>query len=76
MSHESTAMKINKQFAQDGTGLDDCMDPLLEVLAQLLSEQTDAAAGDAKDQGKREAPADLRSGGERAIHVVVTNPKK
>lgn len=65
-------MTVNKRFAQDGTALDDCMDQLLEVLAQLLEEpQNQAAAGGAAQPG-----SDLPSGDDRVIHVVVHNQKK
>jgi hypothetical protein len=69
-------MTIKKQFAQAGAGLDDCMDQLLEVLAQLLSEQQEPAGDGVANRGEVETPADLPSGDERAIHVVVNNPKK
>jgi hypothetical protein len=52
-------MTVNKQFAQDGAPLDDCMESLLEVLAELLEEPQNATA-----------TAELRSGNDRAIHVV------
>jgi hypothetical protein len=52
-------MTIIKSFAQDGTAPDDCMDQLVEVLAQLLDEQRDPAT-----------LTDLRSGDDRVTHVV------
>ena len=65
-------MTINKQFAQDGTAVDDHMDSLLEVLAELLEEgQGQAADGDNQAGG-----AELLSGNDRAIHVVVNNQEK
>jgi hypothetical protein len=57
-------MTIIKRFAQDGTALDDGMDQLVEVLAQLLDEQWDPAT-----------ITDLRSGDDRGIPVV-GEPKK
>jgi hypothetical protein len=68
-------MTVNKHFAQDGTALDECMDQLVEVLAQLLEEPEKPAAGAAK-QGIVPATADLRSGATGVIHVVGKNPKK
>lgn len=62
-------MTINKQFAQDGNALDDCMDQLVEVLAQLLEEPQDPASG-AGDQAGATPVDDLRSGDDRVIHVV------
>jgi hypothetical protein len=52
-------MTVNKQFAQDGTGLDDCTGQLIEVLAELLEEPPDPASS-ADNQGGAVAPADLR----------------
>ena len=57
-------MTVNKQFAQDGAPLDDCMESLLEVLAELLEEPQNATA-----------TAELRSGNDRAIHVVNNQEK-
>jgi len=57
-------MTITKAFAQDGTALDDCIDQLVEVLAQLLDE--------------KQVPApitDLHSDDTGGIHVV-REPKK
>ncbi len=48
-------MTIIQRFAEDASGLDDCMDQLVEVLAQLLDEQP---------------VPDLRSDDARVIHVV------
>jgi len=61
-------MTVNKQFAQDGTGLDDCMDELIEGLVELLEEPQDQAAAG--------VTSDLRSGGDRVIHVVVNKPEE
>jgi hypothetical protein len=56
-------MTVIKRFAQDDTRLDDCMDQLVEVLAQLLDEKPDPGA-----------IGDLHSRDTRVIHVVGENP--
>ena len=66
-------MTVNKQFAQDGAPLDGCMESLLEVLAELLAETEGPSANNQGDSG---AIAALRSGDDRAIHVVVNNQEK
>lgn len=68
-------MTVNKHFAQDGNALDERMDQLVEVLAQLLEEPQNpqTAAADNQDTA---AIADLRSADDRVIHVVGKNPKK
>ena len=65
-------MSITKLFAQDPTALDDRMDQLVEVLAQLLEENGDASTGTADQEGS----AELHSDADRAIHVVVNNQEK
>jgi hypothetical protein len=65
-------MTIKKQFAPDDTGLDEQMDSLLEVLAELLEEPV---AG-ADNQRSAEVIGDLQSRAERVIHVVVNNQEK
>ena len=67
-------MTVNKQFAQDDNALDDQMDSLLEVLAELLEEPQYPAAG-ADDQAGAVATAELLSGPNRAIHVVSKQEK-
>ena len=52
-------MRIVKSFARDGNALGDCMDQLVEVLAQLLDEQAGPAV-----------TTDLRSDGTGVIHVL------
>jgi hypothetical protein len=69
-------MTVKKQFAQDGAPLDDCMESLLEVLAELLEEPENPPVAGTENQGTGEASADLRSGDDRAIHVVVNNQEK
>jgi len=64
-------MTVKKQLAQDGVTLDDCLDQLVEVLAQLLEEAPNTPAAAADNPGTITAIADLRSGNDRAIHVVV-----
>jgi hypothetical protein len=64
-------MTVKKQFAQDGGDLDGCMDQLIEVLAQLLDEPVSAP-----NPGAAPPAADLHSGNDRVIHVVVQNPNK
>jgi hypothetical protein len=64
-------MTVKKQFAQDGVALDDCLDQLVEVLAQLLEEQPNPPAADADESGTTPAIAELHLGNDRAIHVVV-----
>jgi hypothetical protein len=66
-------MTVNKQFAQDGAPLDECMESLLEVLAELLQETPDQPTAEAVNQGNCGAIAALRSQGDRAIHVVVND---
>jgi hypothetical protein len=62
-------MTIQKQFAQDGAALDDCLDQLVEVLAQLLEEAPNPPT--AVDNPEAAAAiADLHSGAAGAIHVV------
>jgi hypothetical protein len=57
-------MTVIKRFAQEGNSLDDCMDQLVEVLAQLL------------DGKQVPAPiTDLHSDDTGGIHVV-REPKK
>lgn len=68
-------MTVKKQFAQGETALDECMDQLVEVLAQLLEEPQNPQTAAADNQGTA-AVADLRSGPARAIHVVVNNEEK
>jgi hypothetical protein len=53
-------MTVNEQFAQHGTGLDDCTGQLIEVLAELLEEPPDPAASSTAKQGGAVAIADLR----------------
>ena len=53
-------MTVNKQFAQDGTGLDDSTGQLIEVLAELLEEPPDPAASSTDNQGGAVAITDLR----------------
>jgi hypothetical protein len=69
-------MTVSKHFAQDGTGLADHMDALLEVLASLLEEMQDPAATDPDNQGGAVGIGELRSDADRAIHVVVNNQEK
>jgi hypothetical protein len=69
-------MTVNKQFAQDGAPLDECMEPLLEVLAELLQEAPDQPTAEAVNQGDCGAIAALHSGDARAIHVVATSQEK
>ena len=69
-------MTIDKQFAQDGAPLDDCMESLLEVLAELLEESQYPAATGKDNQDGAAGTTELRSGDDRAIHVVVNDHKK
>jgi hypothetical protein len=69
-------MTFNKQFAQDGAPLDDCMESLLEVLAELLQEAPDQPAAEAVNQDDARAIAALRSRDDRAIHVVVNHQEE
>ena len=62
-------MTLNKQFAQDCVSLGDCMDQLVEVLAQLLGEESNTPAP-VDCPPVVTAIADLRSTNTRAIHVV------
>lgn len=62
-------MIAKKQFAQDGDALDERMDQLVEVLAQLLEEPLNPAAA-ADNPAGNTAIADLHSGDDRVIHVV------
>ena len=64
-------MTVIKRFAQDGNALDDCVDQLVEVLAQLLEEKQDSVVKAADDY----AIADLHSGSDRVIHVVGARPR-
>jgi len=43
-------MTVNKQFAREGAPLDDCMESLLEVLAEMLKETEDPACAGAGNQ--------------------------
>ena len=63
-------MTMIKRFAQDGAALDDCMDQLVEVLAQLLEENQDPMVKAADENPGLPAIADLHSGSDRVIHVV------
>jgi hypothetical protein len=45
-------MTVNKHFAQDDTALDDHMDALIEVLAELLGESKDPAAAETDNSGR------------------------
>jgi hypothetical protein len=63
-------MTIRKQFAQEGVALDDCLDQLVEVLARLLDEAPNPPAPPENNPASVTAIADLRSGNDRAIHVV------
>jgi hypothetical protein len=68
-------MTFNKQFAQDSITLADCMDSLIEVLAQLLDEPENPAA-DADRDGCAVPIAALHSDADRVIHVVVNNQEE
>jgi len=62
-------MIVKKQFAQEGDALDERMDQLVEVLAQLLEETPNPPAA-ADNQAGNTVIADLHSGDDRVIHVV------
>lgn len=68
-------MTINRLFASDSTALDEHLDPLLEILAELLEEPIGPAQC-ADGQGIRTVIADLRSSANRVIHGVVNLPRK
>jgi hypothetical protein len=63
-------MTVNKQFAQYGVALEDCMPQLVEVLTQLLDERPTPAVA-ASDPGAAPTIGPLLSGDNRVIHVVV-----
>jgi hypothetical protein len=49
-------MNVTKRFAADGTALDDCLDQLVEVLAQLLEDPPPAPDGRAESSESRSVP--------------------
>ena len=46
-------MTVNKQFAQDGAPLDECMESLLVVLAELLEESKVPPAADTDNSDRK-----------------------
>jgi hypothetical protein len=69
-------MTVKKQFAPDGAPLDECMESLLGVLAELLQETPDQPTAEAVNQDDARAIAALRSRDDRAIHVVVNHQEE
>jgi hypothetical protein len=67
-------MQIMKQFATDSTSLDEHLDQLIEVLAELLEDYLGPALS-ASHQRAEVTAGELRPSGDRVTHVVVNPPK-
>jgi hypothetical protein len=66
-------MTISRLFASDSTALDEHLDQLVEVLAELLAEPI-GPAHCADDQENRTVLTGLRSSSNRVTHGVVNLP--